>query len=224
MRLLALLCGIVLFVVGPSLGQSKTTVYVDGGTGISSEPKQFDDFYSAGARVGGGIGYSVSRHAEILLRVHYDALPFDEEGVKDFLIEGGFMRRADAEGTRVDGAGADLLSGSLNLKVNTTIGRRLGFYLAGGFGVYRHDVYGVTANFPDEFAEDTFGFAEQEETNIGFNIGFGLSLPITENVEARFEPQFVFVFSGEGEETAPVLEKTGNISYVPLQVGVAWSP
>lgn len=207
----------------PSFAQSNVTLYAEGGAEISNKPKQFDDFYSTGARVGGGVGYSITGNLEVLLRAHYDALPFDDTGVKSFLREGGFIGPGDRSDTQVGGTGADLISGTISLKLNSTIGRRLGVSLIGGVGLYRYETYGVDVNFPPGSTVQSFEFIEQEGTAVGFNIGFGVSLPITENIDIRAEPQFIFVFSGEGEETAPILERTGDLSYVPIQFGVAWS-
>lgn len=223
MRLSVLFCGVMLLAAGPSFAQSNVTVYVDGGPGISNQPEQFGEFYSTGARVGGGVGYAITPSLEVLLRAHYETLPFDTDGVKTFLVEGLLINPDDTGGTQVDGPGADVLSSSINLKINSTIGTTLGFYLAGGAGIYHHDLYGVNVDFPAGFEEESFEFSAQEETNFGFNIGFGFSLPVTENIDARVEPQFIFVFSGEGEETVPAIERTGNISYIPIQFGLSWS-
>jgi len=222
MRLLPLLLGIALLAAGPSFAQSNLTLYLDGGPEVTNQPKQFGDFYSTGVRVGGGVGYAINRDLEILLRAHYDALPFDETGTKRFLVEGGFIGRGDETDTQVDGTGADLVSGSLNLKVNSSIGRNLGIYLIGGVGLHYYETYGVNVDFPPGSAEESFLFQQQDGVDVGFNVGFGLSLPATENIDVRVEPQFVFVFSGKGEETVPFLERTGDLSYIPVHLGVAW--
>lgn len=213
----------MLLVTCPSLAQPNITLYAEGGAGVSNQPKQFENFYSTGARIGGGIGYPITEDVEVLLQAHYDILPLDETGVKNFLREGGFIGPGDRSDTQVEGAGANLLSGTVSLKLNSTIGRRLGVSLIGGVGLYRYETYGVDTDFPPGSTVQAFRFTKQKGTGIGFNIGFGLSIPMTENIDARAEPQFVYVFSGEGQETAPLLERTGDLSYVPIQLGVAWS-
>ncbi len=223
MRLSVLLAGLILLVACPSFAQSNVTLYMEGGPEISNEPKQFDNFYSTGVHVGGGVGYPITGDLEVLLRAQYDALPFDETGVKDFLREGGFIGPGDRSDTEVKGAGANLLSGTVSLKLNSTIGRRLGVSLIGGVGLYRHETYGVDVDFPSGSIVQAFEFIEQEGTSVGLNVGFGFSLPVTEDVNARVEPQLILVFSGEGEETAPLLERTGDLSYVPIQFGVSWN-
>lgn len=223
MRLPVLLCGIMLLVACPSFAQSNVTIYVEGGAQITNQPKQFDDFYSIGARVGGGVGYAITEDVEVLLRAHYDALPFDRDGAKSFLTEVGLITRGDRSETQVEGTGANLVSSSLSLKLNSSFGRRLGVYLIGGVGLYRYETYGVNVDFPPGFAEQSFEFTEQEGIDVGFNVGFGLSLPVTESIDVRVEPQFIFAFSGEAEEMAPPFERTGDLSYVPVQFGVAWN-
>lgn len=223
MRPSALLAGLMLLMAGPSFAQSNVTIYVEGGTQITNQPKQFDDFYSTGARVGGGVGYAINRDLQVLLRAHYDALPFDGNGAKSFLTEVGLITPGDLSETQVGGTGADLVSGSISLKVNSSVGRRLEIYLIGGVGLYRYEAYSVDVDFPPGFAEESLEFTEQEGIDIGLNVGFGLSLPMTEKIDVRVEPKFILAFLGKAEETAPPFERTGNLSYFPVQFGVAWN-
>jgi len=223
MRLSALLCGIMLLVTCPSFAQSNVTIYVEGGTQITNQPKQFDDFYSTGVHAGGGVGYAINRDLEVLLRAHYNALPFDGSGAKSFLTEGGFITPGDQSETQVKGADANFLSGSISLKLTPSFGGRLKVYLIGGVGLYHYETYDVSADFPPGFEEQSFEFTEQEGTDIGLNIGFGLSLPMTEKIDVRVEPKLIFAFSGKAEEMAPPFERTGNLSYFPVQFGVAWN-
>ena len=193
MKRLFLICTAALFFgVGNAYAQLPPTpkVYIGGGASMPNAPASFSDSYRTGPNVTVGIGLPLFPFTEGVLAARYDR----------FGLDGAYT------GFSVDGGTLSVLSGSLNLKINPPLPAPISPYAIGGVGVYRSTVGEVTVSGTG----GSLSLGLEGDTNLGANLGVGLTFDLMPLVDLYIEPQYVIVFS-EGED----------MKYYPIRAGLA---
>lgn len=190
MKRLLLICTVALaFSVGDAYAQLPPTpkVYVGGGASMPNAPEAFSESYNMGPNLTAGIGLPLFPFTEGVVVARYDRFGLDD----DF-----------AGGVSIDDGTLSVFSGSFNLKVSPPM-LAISPYAIGGVGVYRTTTGEVTLS-------DDGSVGLDGETNLGANLGVGLTFDLVPLLGLFVEPQYVVIFN-EGE----------NTTYYPLRAGLA---
>lgn len=171
-------------------------VYVGGGASMPNAPASFSDTYKTSMNAVAGLGLPLFPFTEGVLAVRYDRFALDAEAYTDML----------GAGFSVDGGTLSVLSGSVNLKVNPPVPGPLSPYAIGGVGVYRSTTGELTVSGGG--GSVTPGI--EGETDLGVNLGVGLSFNVVPLIDLFIEPQYVIILS-DGD----------NMTYYPVRVGLA---
>lgn len=170
---------------GPDRGLPNVTFQVGGGATVPVSPSEFTDLMDTDFNLTGGIGIPLTQELEVTFSVTYNDFPL--AGDLDDLLGPD------------DDVDFTILAGEANLKYNFPVEASVMPYLTAGGGVYNSEVTISAA-----------GFSESDsETDVGVNVGAGLSFPFANNVGFFVEPRYTIVFS-EGD----------NIHYLPIRAGI----
>lgn len=207
--------------------------YADGGGCLPMRPSQFDqlqpldiginDMYKTGYGVGGGIGFRVRPQLELIGRVSYASMDFDNEGFVEALTseiekEVGIPTSLYDLTLDVDGGQVTMLAFMADTKFSIATGgafSKLHPYLMGGLGVTRVEIseatFDATVSMGGEVETATESVDSQTETKFAFNLGAGMGYAFTPRFEAFVETLYSQVaLSGDPIGTLPV---RGGISY-----------
>lgn len=190
MKRLFLICTVALaFSVGDAYAQLPPTpkVYIGGGASMPDTPASFSDSYNTGLNLTVGVGLPLFPFTEGVIAARYDRFGLDE---------------AFTGGVSIDDGTLSVFSGSFNLKISPPM-LAISPYAIGGVGVYRTTTGEVSLS-------DDGSVGLDGETNLGANIGVGLTFDLVPLVGLFIEPQYVVIFT-EGEST----------TYYPIRAGLA---
>ena len=207
-RTIFCLCSALLLFTRLATGQEESKIHflLNGGLSLPQNPDVFKDAWSNGFNVGGGVGFSLSRHLTLQGLVNYDRFPLDEQGVLD-LISGGTV---DDEETifffdplfgsnslsiDVQGAEISILSISAELKASFVgDSNKVSPYVIGGSGIARlsggRDIRVFFVDFTELIAET---IPRESEIKGMATVGGGIDIPfggVGVFVEGRYQFNF----------------------------------
>jgi len=181
----------------------KTDLYLGGGIAFPAGPEEFTDYWKMGFTAGGGIGFSLTPAASLVLTVGYGAFPLNESEILRLAGVPSYVN------TSIDGGTASALdfAGNIKLSLNPTPNTVTPYLVvgAGYFSLSFSDAK-ISASYMGNSASETLKFDTESAFSTSF--GAGIDIPAGETTSIFVEGRYSIAFT-KGE----------NTSYVPLRAG-----
>lgn len=207
MRILTctLLAIIVIGSIASSQTDKKTDLYLGGGIAFPAGPQEFRDNWNMGFLAIGGIGFSLTPAASLVLTVGYGAFPLDESEILKGAGVPSYVNTSIDGGTA---SGLDL-AGNIKLSLQPRGGSTVTPYIVAGAGYFSlsfSDVK-VSASYMGSSASQTMKFDTESAFSTSF--GAGIDIPAGETTSIFVEARYAIAFT-----------ENDNTSYVPFRAGL----
>ena len=206
MRMLTciLLAIIVIASMASSQTDKKTDLYLGVGIALPAGPQEFRDYWNMGFLASGGIGFSLTPAASLVLTVGYGAFPLNESEILKISGVPSYVTASIDGGTA---SGLDL-AGNVKLSLMTAPNTVTPYLVvgAGYFSLSFSDVK-VSASYMGSSASQTMKFDTESAFSTSF--GAGIDIPAGETTSIFVEARYSIAFT-----------KNDNTSYVPFRAGV----
>jgi hypothetical protein len=208
--------------------ERKTKVYLGGGIALPQGPDDFKNYFNIGLVTGGGIGFSLSQNATLVLSFGYGSFGADEAKFKSYfetITNLGFGLYGVSGGNfsnfSVTSTSGLQLEGRINLRLISSPNPVLP-YLYGGLGyssftqpeiTYTYNIpsqwIGYYTYVPAQTLSGTKKFGE-DESAFSTSVGLGFEFPFSSSISLLLESGYTIAFT-----------KDENTSFIPFKANIS---